>query len=62
MRVKKIVDNTVSDEIHNCTYVVKAGRMLTDGEMYSAIRVEMLKRGGKFPEKGETLVINSQLN
>ena len=62
MKVKKIVENTVSDEYRNCTYVVKAGRTLTDGEIYSAIRVEMLKRGGKFPEKGETLVINSQLN
>ena len=62
MAVKKTVENTVLDEIHNCTYVVKAGRTLTDGEMYSAIRVEMLKRGGKFPGKGETLVIDSLLN
>jgi hypothetical protein len=61
MRVKSNVENTIVDEIHKCTYVVKAGRMLTDGEVYSAIRVEMLKRGGKFPDKGETLVINSQL-
>jgi hypothetical protein len=60
--MKTTVENTVVDEFRQCTYVVKAGRMLTDGEMYSAIRVEMLKRGGKFPQKGETLVINSQLN
>ena len=59
--MKSTVENTVVDEIHNCTYVVKAGRMLTDGEMYSAIRVELLKRGGKLPGKGETLVIDAQL-
>jgi len=59
--MKTTVENTVIDEIHKCTYVVKARRMLTDGEMYSAIRVEMLRRGGKFPEKGETLVIDSAL-
>jgi len=59
--MKSTVENTVVDEIHNCTYVVKARRMLTDGEMYSAIRVELLKRGGKLPGKGETLIIDSQL-
>ncbi len=53
------VENTVVDELHKCTYVVKAARILTDGEMYSAIRVELLKRGGKFPGKGETLVIDA---
>jgi hypothetical protein len=59
--MKSTVENTVVDEIHKCTYVVKAARMLTDGEMYSAIRVELLKRGGKLPGKGETLVIDSPL-
>jgi len=59
--MKSTVENTVVDEIHNCTYVVKATRMLTDGEMYSAIRVELLKRGGKLPGKGETLVIDAQM-
>jgi hypothetical protein len=59
--MKSTVDNTVVDELHNCTYVVKATRILTDGEMYSAIRVELLKRGGKLPGKGETLIIDSQL-
>ena len=59
--MKSTVENTVVDEIHKCTYVVKAARMLTDGEMYSAIRVELLKRGGKLPAKGETLVIDSKL-
>ena len=51
------IKNTVLDEVHDRTYVVMATRLLTDGEMYSAIRVELLRRGGKFPEKGETLVI-----
>jgi len=51
------IKNTVLDEVHDRTYVVMATRLLTDGEMYSAIRVELLRRGGKFPDKGETLVI-----
>jgi len=51
------VKNTVFDEIHDRTYIVMAQRVLTDGEMYSAIRVELLRRKGKFPDKGETLVI-----
>lgn len=51
------VENIVVDEVHNWTYVVMARRILTDGEMYSAIRVALLKRGGKHPAKGETIVI-----
>jgi len=51
------VKNTVFDEVHDRTYVVMAARLLTDGEVYSAIRVELLRRKGKFPAKGETLVI-----
>ena len=51
------IKNTVVDEPHQITYVVMAHRNLTDGEMFSAIRVAILKRGGKLPAKGETLVI-----
>ena len=51
--------NVHIDEMHQLTYVVMANRILTDGEMFSAIRVEILKRGGKLPAKGETLVINA---
>jgi hypothetical protein len=51
------VENRVNDEVHDCTYVVMATRVLTDGEMYSAIRVELLRRRGAYPAKGETLVI-----
>jgi len=36
-----------------------APKTLTDGELYSAIRVALLKRGGKHPEKGEKLVITT---
>ena len=61
MKKSPSVENTVVDEAHQCTYVVMAPRILTDGEMYSAIRVELLKRGGKLPGKGETLIIDSQL-
>ena len=56
------VENTVVDEARECTYVVMAPRILTDGEMYSAIRVEVLRRGGKLPDKGETLVITSSIS
>jgi hypothetical protein len=51
--------NVHVDEMRQLTYVVMANRVLTDGEMFSAIRVEILRRGGKLPEKGETLVINA---
>ena len=50
--------NTIVDEAHGLTYVVMAHRTLTDGEVYSAIRVALLKRDGKRPARGETLVIN----
>ncbi len=39
-----------------------ASRVLTDGELFSAIRIEVLKRGGKLPDRGETLVINSAVS
>lgn len=56
----KNIENRVVDEIHDCIYVVMAKRILTDGEIYSTIRVELLRRGGKFPAKGETLVIAAE--
>jgi hypothetical protein len=61
MKKTPAVENTVVDEAHSCTYVVMAHRALTDGELYSAIRVEVLKRRGKLPAKGETLVITSNV-
>lgn len=53
------VENIVVDEANDWTYVVMANRVLTDGEMYSAIRVELLKRGRNSMAKGEKLVITS---
>jgi len=55
----KNVENTVVDEVHDITYVVMGRKVLTDGELYSAIRVELLRRDGKRPGKGETLVIEA---
>ena len=54
------VENVVVDEVHDRTYVVMACRTLTDGEIYKAIRQELLKRGGEYPKKGERLVITSE--
>jgi len=53
------IENTVVDEAHDLTYVVMADRILTDGELFSAIRIALLMRGGKRPARGETLVINT---
>jgi hypothetical protein len=53
--------NIVFDEAHDFTYVVMAHRVLTDGEMFSAIRLALLKRGGTRPAKGETLVITPSI-
>jgi hypothetical protein len=55
MKAPKI-ENIVVDEIRQMTFVVMAHRILTDGELYSAIRVEILKRKGVFT-KGERLVL-----
>jgi hypothetical protein len=43
------IENRVADEIHDCTYVIMATRTLSDGEIYSAIQAELLRRRGKFP-------------
>lgn len=53
------VENVIFDEVHQRTFVVMARRVLTDGEVYSAIRVALLKRGGRHPARGERLVITS---
>jgi hypothetical protein len=52
-----LIKNTVFDEANDRTYVVMAPRVLTDGELYSAIRVALLMRRGKRLAKGETLEI-----
>ena len=51
------IENTVVDEANRRTYIVLAPRMLSDGEIYKAIRQEILRRGGVPPPAGETLTI-----
>ena len=60
MKAPKI-ENIVTDEIREMTFVVMAHRTLTDGELYSAIRVEILKRKGVLT-KGERLVITTDIS
>jgi hypothetical protein len=52
------VENIVVDEAHQRTYVVMARRVLTDGELYKSIRLEIMKRGCPL-ERGERLVITA---
>lgn len=61
-RERPEVENVIFDERSQVTYVVCARRQLTDGEIYSAIRVALLARGGKRPERGETLKIATGLD
>ena len=52
------IENVVVDEANRRTYIVVAPRVLSDGELYQAIRRELLRRGGPPPGPGETLTIN----
>ena len=52
------IENIVVDEANHRTYIVVAPRVLSDGEVYSAIRRELLRRRGIAPAPGETLTIN----
>ena len=51
------IENTVVDEANHRTYIVLAPRVLSDGELYKAIRQEILKRGGVPSPAGQTLTI-----
>jgi hypothetical protein len=51
------VENIVVDEAHDRTYVVMADRILTDGELYRAIRIELLRRGSPVA-RGERLIVS----
>lgn len=51
------IANTVVDEANHRTYVIMASRVLTDGEIYRAIRREILRRGGNTLAQGETLTM-----
>jgi hypothetical protein len=55
--MKTEIENVVVDEANQRTYIVRARRPLTDGEIYRLIRREILKRGGKPLEPGETLTL-----
>src|SRR5437763_6776743 len=57
----KNIENIVVDEVHARTYVVMADRVLTDGELYKAIRLELRKRADPVG-KGERLVITAATN
>jgi hypothetical protein len=52
------IENIIVDEVHGRTYVVMADRVLTDGELYRAIRIEILRRGNPLA-RGERLVISN---
>lgn len=51
------IENKVMDEANHRTYVILAPRVLSDGEIYRAIRQELLRRGGKPLACGETLTL-----
>ena len=51
------IENIVVDEANERTYVILASRVLSDGEIYRAIRQEILRRGGVPLPRGETLTL-----
>ena len=55
MKAPNIV-NTIVDEANRRTYVILAPRVLTDGEIYKAIRQEILRRGSPLAD-GETITL-----
>jgi len=56
------IANTIVDEANHRTYVVLAPRLLSDGEIYRAIRQEILRRGGRPLAYGETLPLTVTSN
>ena len=50
------IENTIVDEANRRTYVILAPRVLTDGEIYKAIRQEILRRGSPLAD-GETITL-----
>ena len=52
------IENIIVDEVNERTYIVMAERTLTDGELYSVIRLELLARKSP-PARGEKLVISA---
>ena len=52
------IDHVVVDEANQRTYVVRADRPLTDGELYRTIRLGIRQRGNSLAP-GETLTIET---
>ncbi len=50
------IENIITDAVNERTYVVVADRVLSDGEIYRAIRLEIMKRGEPLA-RGERVVI-----
>ena len=50
------IENIISDEANERTYVVMAERILSEGEIYRAIRRELIRRRSPLG-RGERLVI-----
>ncbi len=50
------IENTIVDEANRRTYIILAPRVLTDGEIYKAIRQEILRRGSPLAD-GETITL-----
>ena len=53
------VENKTYDEANQITYSVMARHVLTDGELFRAIRGAIL-RSGKRPQRGDTVVITGE--
>jgi hypothetical protein len=51
------IEHIVVDEANGRTYVIVSDHPLTDGELYSRIRKDILKRGGNPLAKGDTLTL-----
>ena len=52
------IENVVLDEANGRTYVVMSDHALSDGELYSAIRLDLLKRKGPIV-RGQKVIISA---
>lgn len=53
------IEHVIVDEANQRTYVVRADRPLTDGEIYLSIRLEVIRQRGQPVARGETLTIET---